>query len=104
MSQFDGWWRIVWMEEWDSEYIDMVEPGHFTFAGHGGHFVFGTTTGEIDSRQSDGGKHLEFSWEGQCEGDQMSGRGWLEMKTADTAEGRLFMHLGDESGIKLEKI
>lgn len=91
------------MEEWDSDYIDMVEPGVFTFEGNKGHFVFGTVTGEIDSRQRDGGKRMEFSWEGQCEGDQMNGRGWLERKGGDVAEGRLFVHLGDESAIKLEK-
>jgi len=75
MSQFDGRWRITWMEQWNADYIDMLEPGHFAIGGQHGSFMFGTVQGEIDARVSKSGDRLEFSWEGVCEGEDMSGRG-----------------------------
>lgn len=37
------------------------------------------------------------------QGDSINGRGWLDMKDAGVAEGRLFIHFGEESALKLEK-
>ena len=37
------------------------------------------------------------------EGDAVSGRGWLTLMNTNTAEGRLFIHLGDDSAIRLER-
>lgn len=104
MTAFDGKWRITWMEEWDADYIDMDEPGHFSIVGDEGSFVFGMVRGEIDARVFAGGRKMEFSWEGICEGDHMSGRGWLELRGPGVAEGRLFIHHGEESGFQIEKI
>lgn len=91
------------MEAWDSNYIDMEEPGHFSIDDEQGYFVFGLVRGQLDVRRLNRGTRLEFSWEGQCEFDEMSGRGWLELKDERSAEGRIFIHLGDESGFLLEK-
>jgi len=103
MTAFDGWWRITWMEEWEADYIDMEEPGHFSIDGNDGLFVFGMVRGEIDARVHPSGERLEFSWEGICEGDHMCGRGTLELRQPGIAEGRLFIHYGEESGIRLER-
>lgn len=63
--------------------------------------MFGLVRGQLDTRRINGGNRLEFFWEGQCELDEVSG--WLALKGESNAEGRLFIHLGDESGIQLEK-
>jgi len=54
--------------------------------------------GDIDARVSvlDGVARVEFSWSGVDENDPVSGRGWLDV-TGDQAQGRIFMHLGDDS-------
>lgn len=103
MSVFDGWWRITWMEEWEADYIDMEEPGHFSIEGEDGWFVFGMVRAEMDARVLRGEDKLEFSWEGTCEGEHMCGRGKIGIREPGVAEGRLFIHYGDESGIRLEK-
>jgi hypothetical protein len=28
---FAGLWRIVWMSDWDQDYVNMEVPGHITF-------------------------------------------------------------------------
>jgi hypothetical protein len=45
---------------------------------------------------------LAFSWSGFDENDPVNGRGWFTA-IGDQAEGRIFIHLGDESGFKAER-
>jgi hypothetical protein len=40
---------------------------------------------------------VEFSWEGEDEGDQRCGRGWAMLMADGKLEGRLFFHMGDDS-------
>jgi hypothetical protein len=48
-NPFLGHWRIIEMEQWDSDYIDMVVPGYVEFEKDGlGYFRFGTVQGELD--------------------------------------------------------
>ena len=102
MAGFDGHWRIVWMQEWDEGFIDLVQPGYFRFDGDSGEFAFGAVTAAIDARYADDKRRVDFSWDGMDEYDALSGRGWLVLTGADTAGGRLFIHLGDDSAIRLE--
>ena len=100
-ARFLGAWRITAMEQWDREYVDMVVPASISFAAHGsGEFQFGTVHGWLDCRFEERGgvPRVEFSWEGDSEGDPVCGRGWAEADTGGTLKGRLFFHHGDESG------
>ena len=102
MKQFVGRWRITAMEMWDQDYVDLVEPGFFEFGSDGmGAFVFGAVRGWLDARVSDRGARLEFTWQGECEGDDMSGRGWFTFEGGDQADGMLFIHAGDESRVTI---
>ncbi len=63
-NPFLGSWRIVEMEIWDREYIDLVVPGHITFAKDNlGSFQFGTVQGWLDCRREGRGdeERIEFS-------------------------------------------
>lgn len=94
------------MEQWDQDYIDLVQPGYFQFSKDGlGEFVFGTVNGSLDCRYDNkkDPKKVEFSWEGTSEYDPVSGRGWLEIVEADQIQGMLFFHNGDESWVKVKK-
>ena len=84
-APFQGRWRVVEMDEWDEEARDLVEPAFIRFDGE------------------DGGSPIaEFSWEGVDEGDQRSGRGWVEVGTAGRLVGHFFFHNGDDSGFVCE--
>ena len=104
MHEFVGRWKITWMEMWAQDYVDLAEPGYFKFDEDGlGEFVFGAVRGWIDVRVSMRKPFLEYSWQGVSEGDDYCGRGWFEFPTPDVGEGKLFIHCGDESAIKIER-
>lgn len=99
-ARFVGPWRITSMEQWDREYMDLVAPAHITFAQGGrGEFQFGTVRGSLDCRfeERDGTARVDFSWEGDSEGDPACGRGWAEVRPGGALEGCLYFHMGDVS-------
>ena len=105
-SSYLGKWRIIDMELWDKDFIDMIKPGYFSFDKDKlGYFQFGAVEGQIDYRMEKIGEHerVEFSWEGQDENDSALGRGWAVLKD-DALEGRLYFHLGDDSWFKAKRI
>lgn len=99
-KEYTGKWRIQEMDAWDKDYIDLVVPGHITIKKDGtGTFQFGAVGCEIDARieNDSGSERIEFTFEGSDEGDQVSGRGWALLKNKKI-EGKLYFHLGDDSG------
>jgi hypothetical protein len=105
-AQYIGKWRIIEMELWDQDYIDLVIPGYFSFDKDDlGNFQFWTVEGQIEYRieQITDVERLEFSWEGSDENDQALGRGWAVLN-GDYLEGRLYFHLGDNSWFKAKRI
>jgi hypothetical protein len=98
-----GRWRIVSMEQWDQDYVDMVAPGHIAFnKGGTGQLHFGCVETELDWRlEADTGR-VEFTFSGFDEGDEVTGRGWAKADGASLA-GRIAFHQGDESGFEAAK-
>ena len=104
MHDFIGRWRIVWMENWAQEFVDLVEPRYFEFTeDHSGRFVFCAVYGFIDVRVNSQRPFLEYSWQGKDDRDDACGRGWFEFDTPSSGEGKLFIHCGDESVVKIER-
>lgn len=102
VNEFVGRWRISAMEMWDQDYIDLLEPGFFEFGSDGlGSFVFGAVRGWLDARVSERGARVDFTWQGECEGDDVFGRGWFTLESENQAGGMLFIHAGDESGVTI---
>ena len=104
-NQYIGTWRIIDMDEWDQDYIDLIVPGYISF-GHNdsGEFQFGMVEGSLHYRiEPHGeGERLEFSWEGSDEMDPVSGRGWAMIEEGQL-HGQLYFHNGDDSGFIAEK-
>lgn len=100
-NRFVGKWRIVWMEQWDQDYVDEEVPGHFTFFARGtGRFQFGHMQAEMDVRHRD--DRADFSWSGVDEMAEVSGRGHAEVKDGELL-GRIYIHLGDDSAFRAVK-
>lgn len=98
-----GRWRIVEMDTWDREAIDLIEPGFIEFAEDGtGEFGFIAVRGWLDCRtcEREGETAVEFSWDGDDEGDQVSGRGWAVLVDGASLQGHLFFHMGEDSGFR----
>ena len=101
-SPFTGLWHIVSMSEWDEEYINEEVQAFIELEVNGtGHFQFGYVQGYMDWRPTtrDGEPAVEWTWEGTDGADltPMTGRGWTKLEN-DELHGRIFIHLGDESG------
>ena len=104
-NPYIGKWRIIEMEMWDQDFIDMETEGRFIFEKNQlGSFQFGLVQGQIDYRIEKIGEieRLEFSWEGQNENDEAYGRGWAVLRH-DHLEGRFYFHLGDDSWFKAKR-
>jgi hypothetical protein len=102
-SSFAGRWRIVEMEQWDQEFVDLVSPGHITFTLEGrGELHFGAVDVSLDWRVDATGNRVDFAFEGFDEGDEVSGTGWAELNGGKLT-GRIAFHSGDESGFVAQK-
>lgn len=88
-----GRWRIVEMDPWDRDAIDLVGPAfiEITTDGHGS-FRFTAVEGYVDGRhvEFDGRPAVEFTWDGTDEGDHVSGRGWAQLDEDGSLRGHLF--------------
>jgi len=105
MRQFTGKWRIVEMEVWDQDYVDMEVPGFIRIGSDGtGEFQFGLVSGDIDGRVDlcGGTPRFEFSWSGQDENDPACGRGWAVVRSGEL-NGRIYLHLSDDSAFRAIK-
>lgn len=104
-SPFVGRWRIIWMDQWDQDFVDAEAEGFFEFRSDGlGGFQFGYVRGQIDYREGtrDGKPCVEFTWDGNDEMDPAQGRGWAVVD-GDEIEGMIVVHLGDESEFRARK-
>lgn len=98
-NPFAGHWRLTKTELWDREALDLLGPAFIRFEDdRTGGFQFIAVRGGLDCRFSERGglPAVEFSWEGDDEGDARSGRGWAILREG-ALEGRLFFHGGDDS-------
>jgi hypothetical protein len=104
-ADLTGRWRILEMDLWDREDLDLVAPAFIEFSpDHTGEFGFIAVTGWIDWRSGGTGRSgVEFSWAGTDEGDQVSGRGWADLHDDGVLHGHLYFHLGDDSSFRAER-
>ena len=97
-----GKWRIIEMELWDSDFLDLVEPAYITFDQQGGgEFVFGAVQGSLHCRY--GPNSVRFTWEGSDEMDPASGAGDAELDENGLLTGELRFHNGDDSTFKARR-
>ena len=104
-NPYSGKWRIIEMEMWDQNFIDLVTEGHFTFDNDdSGNFQFGAVEGQIDYRIEDirEAERLEFSWEGSDDMNPVSGRGWATLEGGEI-NGKIYFHMGDSSWFKAKR-
>lgn len=98
-----GRWRIIEMEVWDADAIDLLGPAFFEVGpDREGSFRFIAVEGWMDIRavDRDGAPGIEFSWEGADECDEAAGRGWATLSSDGSLTGRIYFHGGDDSGFR----
>lgn len=97
-----GEWRITKMEQWEKDYVDAEVKAYIRYDERGrGEFQFGYVSGSMDCQftERDGRPAVEWSWEGNDEMDEVSGRGWAALDEDEKhLHGRIFIHDCDDSG------
>jgi hypothetical protein len=96
-----GRWRIEEMDLWDRHALDLVAPAFLEIRKDDtGSFGFIAVRGWMDCRKTtiDDCSALEFSWDGNDECDHASGRGWVALQPDGSLKGRIYFHMGDDSG------
>ncbi len=79
-NQLQGKWKIISMDQWDSDYINLVEPGYIEFNknSNSGELHFGCIYADIFyviKNDTTDEFSIEFTFQGDDEGDIVSGRG-----------------------------
>jgi hypothetical protein len=94
-NSLKGTWKIVWMEMWDQEFVDLDVPGHVTFDNRGrGHFQFGCVQGFFGWSAKD--TYVDSCWEGSDEMDEAHGEIYAEIADGEL-RGTIELFNGDES-------
>lgn len=102
-TQTVGRWRTVEMDLWGPDAIDLVGPAFIEITADGrGWFRFIAVEGYLDCRHVERGGRpaVEFTWDGNDEGDRASGRGWAQVEADGSLRGHIFIHDGDDSGFR----
>jgi hypothetical protein len=105
-SLFLGLWHIVSMTGWDEQFVSAEVQAFIEFDENGtGAFEFAYIRATIDYRlaEREGMPAVEFSWSGVADTAQVCGRGWAVL-SGDELKGRIFFHLGDESGFVARRV
>ena len=89
-----GRWRIVEIEGWGADYIDMLGPGHIQLDRNGGEIRFGAVEIGLDCTYSPTTAH--FTFQGHDETTEVSGDGDAEIEADGTLTGEIRFHLGDD--------
>ncbi len=92
---FKGRWKIIWMELWDQEFVNLCGTGHITIDEKGnGEFEFGAVNGSFDIALDQ--TYFNSEWDGCDEMDEVSGDiyGALE---GEELQGNISFYRGDES-------
>jgi hypothetical protein len=96
------------MDLWAQEHVEALGPALIRLERDGaGEISFLCVRGWLDCepRERDGRLGVEFSWEGEDDGDHRCGRGWLRLAGTDsTLDGHFYFHRGDSSAFKAERI
>lgn len=91
-----GKWRIIAMELWGRDFIDLLGPGYVAFDDQGnGEFCFGAVTATLDCSYAKASIH--FTWDGFDEMDEVCGDGYAELQDDGSVTGEISYHNGDES-------
>ena len=102
-NPFRGRWRIVSTDGWEE--LDDLGLAQITFGpGRAGEMNFIAIKASVDYRTGtrDGAPIVEFSWEGDDDGQPTSGRGWAR-PDGNGLVGRLFIHQGDEAAFVAQR-
>lgn len=106
-STIVGAWRITDSELWDRDALDLVEDAFVRFGPQQlGELAMIALRADVDYRlgTNDGRPSVDFSFEGEDDGDPCSGRGSATLGDDGVLRGRLYIHRGDDSAFEADRV
>ena len=103
-SSLLGTWHIIHGDDFDSDFLNLVEQAYLSLTPRGGKIAFGAMEAvlqRIPGQQKDGANLI--NWQGVEEGDQISGSGVLKLRKDGKLEITIAYHLGDEYSFVAER-
>jgi hypothetical protein len=85
----------------------LVGPAFIEFDATGsGRLGFIAVTGWMDCRHADvdGSRVVEFTWDGDDDGDRVTGRGRATLQGDGSLNGHIYFHQGDDSGFRAARL
>jgi hypothetical protein len=95
------------MEMWDGDYFNMEVQAYVRIDSEGlGEFQFVLVSGEIDGEIVEDGtdERFEFTWGGNDKCDPALASGWFRLKDKNSIEGRIKIHMGDNSAFSARRV
>lgn len=95
-----GTWHIYEMEEYDEDDFNMETQAYIKLkTNNSGNFEFANINGCIDGKmvRYSEGNQFEFNWEGAEEGQDISGSGWIKLKSKNIIKGELRFFCGEDT-------
>src|SRR4051812_34689609 len=105
-TAFSGTWRIASTDLWDTDALDTMQLAFIKFDDESiGSFGMIVISAGIDCRfgTRDGKPLVEFTFDGDDDGHPCTGRAWAVIEGDGKLRGRIFIHLGDDSGFVAER-
>ena len=96
-----GKWRLSESDQWDSAYLDLVEPAWIRFDEDGGEMVFGALQASLECKTGVG--IIFFDFEGSDEMTPIRGTGTAELAEDGSLEVEISIDHGDEIQIKARR-
>ena len=100
-SRFKGRWEIYELSEFDTDYLNEVEPAYIEFDDGSGEFHFGVIYAWF--HYLEGADEIHFTYEGDDEFDPIFGSGYAELVKAEL-HGCIEFDNGDGTEFKARRI
>ena len=105
-TAFSGTWRITSTELWDADALDTMQSAFIKFDDESiGSFGMIVISAGIDCRfgMREGKPLVEYTFDGDDDGHPFTGRAWGVIGEDGKIRGRMYIHLGDDSGFVAER-
>ncbi|WP_298685850.1 hypothetical protein [uncultured Sphingomonas sp.] len=93
---FVGKWQIVESGAWPRDHLDLCGPAFLRIDADGaGEMAFGALSASLDGGFTP--SVVDFDWNGEDEGDQVTGTGWADLRDDGWLEGEIAYDNGDDT-------
>jgi hypothetical protein len=100
-AEYEGWWRIVHLEEWPGVDLDILGPALLSLMGVDDRLRMFVLLAHVQARPTKAG--VSFTWSGAWEYDQLTGTGSVKLGKDGKLKGIFRIKNGDSSSFIAER-